>query len=429
MAERSDGVTRRLIFLHAADLHLGAPFHGLRHSSEIWADRLSQALSLAYRRLVDVAIERSVDFVVLAGDIFDTTHPSYREYLDFQQGLRHLAEAGIPVYLCTGNHDPYESWRREFAQLPENTHLFSAVGPSYYCYERAGEPLAVLAGRGFYTQSWPAGENVIAGISRNDAQRALGKTAPFAIGVIHTGLNIDTRTAPVAPTALKQAGMDYWALGHVHQPQIIDDAEDPHIVYSGNIQGCAIDETGPRGAMLVTLRESSPNRVEFIPTASVIWEAPSVNVAPCETLDDVATYVADSMGKLHKAHQGQPLLVRVTLRGSTSLHSLLESTATRETLRAQLNEADQEVFYDSISDATTGLLDEEALRRVGTFTETFLDVAQELEQDRDATVAYLESQFAAKGMALPHFVIDHLDDLQKEAKTSVLYKLAAMDDE
>lgn len=420
---------RELTFIHAADLHLGASFRGLRHSSEEWANRLQQALVTAYQCLVDTAIARSVSFVILAGDIFDTAHPSYREYLDFIQGMRRLEAADIPVYLCTGNHDPYVSWRTEFSHLPDNVHLFSAKGPSYFCYERAGEPLAILAGRGFYTQSWPAEENVAAGIARAEAERALGETAPFAIGVIHTGLNIDTRVAPVSPSALMHAGMDYWALGHIHQPQIVDDAGNPHIVYSGNTQGCAIDETGPRGVALVTLSEGHPNKVEFIPTASVVWETPSIDIATCETLDDVAGYVADYTARVYKSHNDTPLLVRVTLRGSTALHSLLNSYATREALRAQLNTLDCEVFYDSVIDATNPLLDVADLRRKGTFTGTFIDVAHELGQNREATLTYLESQFAANGMALPRSVIDELEGLQHDAEMLVLEKLAGMNDE
>ena len=88
-----------ITFIHAADLHLGAPFKGLRASSPLWADVLLKAIPDAYRRIVDTAIEKQVDFVVVAGDIFDDSRPSYADFSLFVSGLERLNDAGIPVYL------------------------------------------------------------------------------------------------------------------------------------------------------------------------------------------------------------------------------------------------------------------------------------------------------------------------------------------
>ncbi|HIR01796.1 MAG TPA: metallophosphoesterase, partial [Candidatus Aveggerthella stercoripullorum] len=52
---------RKLSFIHAADLHLGAPFRGLRALSDAWADRLLKAIPEAFDRVVDAAIARAVD--------------------------------------------------------------------------------------------------------------------------------------------------------------------------------------------------------------------------------------------------------------------------------------------------------------------------------------------------------------------------------
>ena len=64
-------MTESLTFLHAADLHLGAPFRGLAKVSPAWAARLVQAIPEAFDRVIDAAISRKVDFVVIAGDVFD----------------------------------------------------------------------------------------------------------------------------------------------------------------------------------------------------------------------------------------------------------------------------------------------------------------------------------------------------------------------
>ena len=115
-----------ITFIHAADLHLGAPFKGLRASSSLWADALLEAIPSAYRRIIDTALEKRVDFVVIAGDIFDDSRPSYADFSLFVSGLKRLDEANIPVYFVTGNHDPFTSWDKGFSALNSYDHLLGA---------------------------------------------------------------------------------------------------------------------------------------------------------------------------------------------------------------------------------------------------------------------------------------------------------------
>ena len=234
-------------FIHAADLHLGAPFKGLRTIAPAWADILLEAIPEAFRKIIDTALDQQVDFVVFAGDIFDNSHPSYADFSLFVSGLRQLNQAGIPVYFVTGNHDPYISWDNSFAALPENAHLLGATKPEFACFERDGKPLALIGGRGYYTQSWPSEENISEGISRETAMADLGVFAPFMIGILHTGLDIDVTRSPVNPKHLLKKDVDYWACGHVHQPRILPSKEDPRIVYSGCPQGRDMKEEGEHG--------------------------------------------------------------------------------------------------------------------------------------------------------------------------------------
>ena len=116
-------------FIHAADLHLGAPFKGLRTIVPEWSEVLLQAIPESFRKVISTALAEKVDFVVIAGDVFDNSHPSYADFSLFVKGLKQLDEAGIPVYFVTGNHDPYLSWDNSFASLPPNTHLLGATKP------------------------------------------------------------------------------------------------------------------------------------------------------------------------------------------------------------------------------------------------------------------------------------------------------------
>lgn len=128
-------------------------------------------------------------------------------------------------------------------------------------------------------------ECIADGITRTAALSALHQRepdvaqAPFAIGMLHTGLNLDPVKAPVNPSVLLSAGMDYWACGHIHMRYIHPSENGPRIAYSGCIQGRDIKETGPRGAQLVTLSEGAVPQLEFIPTASVVWQRLRVDVS------------------------------------------------------------------------------------------------------------------------------------------------------
>ena len=413
-------MTDTVTFIHTADLHLGAPFRGLHSVSEKWADRLIEAVPKAYDRMVDAALEHQVDFVIIAGDTFDEARPSYGDFMHFIDGLNKLGNAGIPVYLCTGNHDPYTSWRRGYTDLPQNAFMFSAARPGYFCFKRNGIPLVLLAGRGFYNQAWSSDESIATGITASDARAALGVSAPFAVGVIHTGLDRDVSKAPVTTAELLGAGMDYWALGHLHRPEVIDDPGNPHIAFSGCIQGRALNETGPHGVNLVTLRRGERNRVEFIPTASVVWERPNVDVTDAESLSDIVERIIARLYRLNGGSFCSRMIERVVLRGATSIHEALQRPGVLDDMRDRVNNEVPDFFCDAIVDATTIPLDKERLLGEGLFPATFMRAYEQVSADREAELSYLQDAFAEKGLSLPRFVEKRLDEIGAEAEDVVL---------
>ena len=304
-------MSKRVTFIHASDLHLGAPFRGLRALSSKWANRLLSAIPESYDRMVDAAIARDVDFVVVSGDIFDSARPSYGDYLHFFEGLERLGEAGIPVYLITGNHDPYTSWQHDFFSLPPNATMLPGDRPGFALVERDGQPLCLIGGRGYYNQTWPMDECIAEGVTREAAEQALAvqhphaAEAPFAVGLLHTGLNLDPVKAPVDPAVLMHAGMDYWALGHIHMKYAYPSFDDPRLVFSGCIQGRDIKETGERGVFCVTLREGAKNELEFIPTASVVWQRMHVDVSDCANLPDITDKIMRPPRECRYTHPAQ----------------------------------------------------------------------------------------------------------------------------
>ncbi len=419
-------MAEQLTFIHAADLHLGAPFRGLRSLSDRWANRLLSALTEAYDRVIEAAIVHKVDFVVVAGDIFDSAQPTYHDYRYFFEGLEKLNSANIAVYLITGNHDPFTSWKSSFFSFPENTTMLPADKPGFCMFERNNRPLCLIGGRGYYNQAWPAELCIAEGITRRAGEREIQerypsvKQVPFAIGLLHTGLHLDYLKAPVEPRILLNAGMDYWALGHIHLRYVYPSLENPQLVFSGCVQGRDIRETGERSAYLVTLTQGFPNKIEVIPTASVVWQQLDVDISQCKTLSSITDVILKELFKLNGTARCEEMISRITLVGSTSLHYKLKNPQTLADIRKHLNDTYQSFFCDALLDSTTQPRDKNALKNEALFPAEFLKASQRLQENSDSEVRYLEDKFLEKGYQPPFDYERNISEMMTDAENLVL---------
>ena len=402
-------MSRKVRFIHAADLHLGAPIRGLGALSEEWATRLQTAIPEAYERVIEAALSRDVDFVVLAGDMFDASFSSYCDYLLFFEGLEKLHQAGIPTYLVTGNHDPYTSWVRNIARLPASAHLMGVGVPTFELYERDGEALCLIGGRSYYGQAWPADEGIAAGITRQNAIGALSPAhpdaagAPFAIGIIHTGFEVDASKAAVDEQALLAQDIDYWACGHLHRHLVRPTFDDPRIVFPGCVQGRDIKEMGERGCYLVELEEGVSPRLEFVPTASVAFHSLDVDVSACLTLPDVERLVKTELFRESGHDFCSEMVAHVNLVGRTDLHAYLRQRDVIVGMRRRVNDACPGFFCDAIVDCTRYATD---------------DALPFQWDDSDAElIEYVQSTLVQRGIAVPDALARRMGDFRTAAET------------
>ena len=94
------------------------------------------------------------------------------------------------------------------------------------------------------------------------------KEWPYTIGLLHCSVGGARGHEPYAPCSLqdlRRCCYDYWALGHIHQPTVLDS----HIIYAGNPQGRDMGETGERGCRLVTVGADGPSRLKFSGPAGI----------------------------------------------------------------------------------------------------------------------------------------------------------------
>jgi DNA repair exonuclease SbcCD nuclease subunit len=308
-------------FLHAADIHLDSPLKGLERYENAPVERMRRATRRAFERLIDLAIEKRVDFVLIAGDLYDGDCRDYNTGLYLTKQLLRLRQEKIPVFIIAGNHDAANKMTRVLP-LPENARILSHDRPETAWVK---DKDVAIHGQSF---------------SRAAVTENLAAAYPPAVsgcinvGLLHTGLGGmkgHERYAPCTLDELRCKRYDYWALGHIHAREVL--CEDPLIVFAGNVQGRHARETGPKGCLVSTIH--SDHRVEhvFHRLDQVRWERGHVDISGLDAEADVLGHTGHLLDELiasETAHESL-LAVRVVLHGSTALHGRLFSDPDRLT--------------------------------------------------------------------------------------------------
>ncbi len=109
-------------FICSADVHLDSPLHGLSRYEGVPAETLRGATRAALKNLVALAIGEKVQFVLIAGDLYDGDWKDYHTGLFFCQQMSRLKEAGVRVFIVHGNHDAQSQITRGL-RLPDNVRV------------------------------------------------------------------------------------------------------------------------------------------------------------------------------------------------------------------------------------------------------------------------------------------------------------------
>ena len=109
-------------FIHAAYVHLDSPLRGLERYEGAPVDEIRGATRRALENLFELAIDREVDFVLIAGDLYDGDWKDHNTGLFFVKQAARLHEASIPIYMISGNHDAANRMTRSL-RMPDNVTL------------------------------------------------------------------------------------------------------------------------------------------------------------------------------------------------------------------------------------------------------------------------------------------------------------------
>ncbi len=331
--------------VHLADVHIGFLGGDKRYAVRRRAEVIQSFLSA-----VEFAKEKEADLLLIAGDLFDS-HKIGEDTL--KQVFGAFGTFSGRVFITTGNHDYYGEntfWSRD--DIPENVYIFKEDG---------AVALPDLKVR----------------IYGNAFTGAYRKTAPLwnrvednnfiNIGVIHGDFGADSDYCPCGEGYIKNSGMDYVALGHIHKRSEVLKAGNTYYAYSGCLEGQGFDETGDKGFYFGTVDKGTAD-LEFISACHRKFIEEAVDISGISQRGEVADVILHKIKEKY-GEEGVGWLYKIVLTGETSLNLSVAEIATA---------LERELYYAKVKDKTKaplgdlkGIADENSIR--GIFTGKILE--------------------------------------------------------
>ena len=221
--------------IHCADLHLDSPME--THMTNEQASTRNTEIIHSFLRLTNYAAENDVRVVIIAGDMFDGNRVKTRTVDEVLDAMRRTPKVDY-LYLA-GNHDNVVDPFMD-RDVPKN---FKKYDRQWRTYEYEG---VAISGIEIY----------------NDNASSLYDNVPHIV-TMHGQVSSTVGVDQVNITLLRNRGIDYLALGHIHTYSVQPLDNKGIYCYSGCLEGRGFDECGPKGFVLVTIEEGRVQH-EFI---------------------------------------------------------------------------------------------------------------------------------------------------------------------
>jgi DNA repair exonuclease SbcCD nuclease subunit len=314
-------------FLHAADLHLGLR---VTRFEEEACNRVGEARFVALQQLREKAAQLKVDFVLIAGDVFDD-HSVSRSEAARAFPILESSAGSCPVFIIPGNHDPLvpggvwdrDPWLREQPHL--RVHLLRKAEPVAV----PNLPVTIFPCPLRQRRSMEDPTSWIGNHPRAESDRII------RVGLAHGSLNVMPLPEDdhlIRPDAADHYGLDYLALGHwhrrflhksadgiertvycgVHEPMAFPGGNASlsmgWMSYSADSDAERFRDSGDGIALLVEIEAANaPPRIETVPVGRLRWKAEQRDV----TGQSLGSLIRD-----YSQHEGPELtLLRLTLVG------------------------------------------------------------------------------------------------------------------
>lgn len=304
-------------FIHCGDIHLGSILSINGEVNESIEKFSEQAVYMVFHRIVDLAIKKKVDFLLISGDLYDKDGMNLRAQKFFKEECERLNVEHIDVYVICGNHDPIGSVEEIF-KLPDNLKKFKEDKVITLDYVKDKKVRARISGVS-YVNKRLSGKVVDEFKGTDDGI--------LDIGMLHTSLELNSTYAPCSIDKLENSGINYWALGHIHKNKAIK-KENSTIVYSGIPQGRDMGEKGNGGCYLVEYEGDSLKDISYIPLNYILYKEIQIKLNnSIDTLDKLIEVIVLEKEKEFKGiiddYNKIGIIIRWVITGKTAIHKTL----------------------------------------------------------------------------------------------------------
>lgn len=357
----------------------------------------------AWEEVVEAAVAREVDAVLLAGDVVESANGQLEAYGALLRGVRRLKHAQIDVVAVAGNHDVRELPRLA-DELPD-FHLLGRNGRwSTHIVRRDGEPVARVLGWSFpdeRVESSPL--DGLPAAWREGRYDDGAEDDLCTVGLLHCDRDATGGPyAPVSSRALEQLGLSAWFLGHIHKPDI--GASGRPLGYLGSLVAMDPGEPGVHGPWLATSRAGAWE-LEQLALSPTRYEVLEVDVSGCADEFAVQAAMQRAVQDFHARHElgaARCVSLRPRLVGESALSPTVLGEAMAQAAEEGLDPIDDVVYgFDKGTDDTRPVVDLEGLAKgvdpVALLARRLLDLADGDSAAGRELVARARERFGAVG--------------------------------
>ncbi|MDL4842745.1 metallophosphoesterase family protein [Aquibacillus rhizosphaerae] len=406
-------MTDKVSFIHCADLHIDSPFKGLSNIPEQQFKDIRESTFIALDNLVDLAISKRVDFILMVGDLFDQNQQSIKAQSRLTRAFEKLRDNSIDVFISYGNHDHVNGRLFDY-DYPNNVYVFESEHVDNFIFKKDDVPLATIYGFSYVERE----------VLDNKANKFKTVTStPYQIAMLHGSVSSNTDHDVYAPfqiSDLTSKSFDYWALGHIHKRQQLND--EPLIVYPGNIQGRSIKETGEKGCYHVEISETN-RQLEFFPLQYIRFEEITIQADHCKDPQELEVLVEKTMKQTSERFGKSIVRLHIT-SDSVLLEQWYRSSILDEIIDFinELNNREENwVFIQDVRVTYTGQWDKQLIKSGHSFLGELLhsfDTDEIMQNDLQSLFTHRQAR-----KYLDHFTDEEKADIKQKAEDLLIYQL------
>lgn len=306
-------------FIHCADLHLDSKMTS--NLSREQAKERKMEILRTYSRMIDYAKENKIDGIIIAGDLFDTRNISATARNMVKDSI--MSNPQIEFYYLKGNHDS-DNFFSKLDDIPENLHLFNEEWTTYDCGNISLSGIEIDSGN----------ESTLYNSLVLDNDK-------YNIVIMHGQIG------QINLNALKNKGIDYLALGHVHEYQNEPIDNRGIYCYSGCLEGRGFDECGAKGFVVLDVDEQQLTAgFSFVPFAYRNLYTIYVDVTGAMTTQDAAVKIEDELAKNPYSSRS---LVKIVLVGEVDVDCEINTDFLKDMF-------EEYFYYEKVYDETKLLI-------------------------------------------------------------------------